>query len=780
MYEMLGLSVSNFAEVSSDPINIESENENEFEAREEQYEEASEPSDNESLQSLPASEYNNELVKSDKLISPLKNIDEFQGEENENQVKRPFLKRGAGLTTRFRIPPDAFNLKKLPPYKYNERVRRSLGRAAATKTSEQPKAAPPARRKSEPENVQKASKKLPSKPLPPPLAKLPTAKPPAKPPTPESVDLVIPPNVGLKVPTETKPNTEEPQIEDWFQSRFKAQSQPEMSETPKIAKIPKGISWAKILSSNNIADSSVKVDHLLNSVSIANESDMDETDLFHLLEEKVNTMSLDVSMSTILRLLTQMRKPEGTQSEADHTLVNPEDPIIKDPETVSLHLQPHPADVEKPIVLGDTTDEEDASELEQDEDDEEQEEEEEEEETPSERNRVRFADKVELVNAVDLSTDIEGIELSQTSTPNEKQKFQDFKRQVFGQRRPPPEAIPQRCDQLKEQSDLMKAKLTELQHEIASVRQQNSVIMKMRQELELEKIQLDNEREDMIERMKDDRIKMEIQLHDERLKFDQEKQKFEKAQKNPSKKEREEIVKLKEAVEELKDELKTKEARHGSTSSRFRSQVKLLEKENQSMKLELEVLKKENKKLELENARLRKDTNSKMLQEINRNIAKLAPQEAGKKQPETSKKPAPRRSEPQVRKRVKSVPDLVDLSSSSSSSDEEILSSKSKENNPTKIRRSDPVKISQTSTPCDVLGDMKREIVNSDGSKDIWYPNGNLKKISADGMLIRMLYYNRDIKETNINEGTVKYYYHDTNTWHTTYIDGMEILEYAE
>lgn len=73
---------------------------------------------------------------------------------------------------------------------------------------------------------------------------------------------------------------------------------------------------------------------------------------------------------------------------------------------------------------------------------------------------------------------------------------------------------------------------------------------------------------------------------------------------------------------------------------------------------------------------------------------------------------------------------------------------------------------------------MKREIVNEDGSKDIWYPNGNLKKISADGMLIRMLYYNKDIKETNINEGTVRYYYAETNTWHTTYLDGLEILEF--
>lgn len=74
--------------------------------------------------------------------------------------------------------------------------------------------------------------------------------------------------------------------------------------------------------------------------------------------------------------------------------------------------------------------------------------------------------------------------------------------------------------------------------------------------------------------------------------------------------------------------------------------------------------------------------------------------------------------------------------------------------------------------------DFKREIVNADGSKDIWYPNGNLKKITADGMGVRMLYFNKDIKETDIRAGTVKYYYAETNTWHTTYLDGLEILEF--
>uniref|UniRef100_A0A182T7J1 Tcp10_C domain-containing protein n=1 Tax=Anopheles maculatus TaxID=74869 RepID=A0A182T7J1_9DIPT len=88
--------------------------------------------------------------------------------------------------------------------------------------------------------------------------------------------------------------------------------------------------------------------------------------------------------------------------------------------------------------------------------------------------------------------------------------------------------------------------------------------------------------------------------------------------------------------------------------------------------------------------------------------------------------------------------------------------------------------LDRTPEAAEIIKSMKREIVNADGSRDIWYPNGNLKKISADGLIIRMLYFNKDIKETNMAEGTTKYYYFETNTWHTTYLDGLEILEFPD
>lgn len=373
---------------------------------------------------------------------------------------------------------------------------------------------------------------------------------------------------------------------------------------------------------------------------------------------------------------------------------------------------------------------------------------------------------------------MEAIELSQTSTPNERQKFEEFKVRMLGHKG-------RNENDLQKKSYQMKGKLSELESEIETLRSQTSQIAKMRHELDLEKMQFEKEREDFLQSIDDEKVKIELFLHDERIKLENEKKKIESSRKSASKKEREEIAKLKEQIENLTEEMKLKESRHAASTARYRSQSKLFEKENQSLKLEVEVMKKENKKLEFENARLRKDTNSKMLQEINRNIAKLAPSESKSDKQSENKKPL-RKSEPlAVNKRTKSVPVLND-SSSEHTSDEDMdfkTQKASKENHSQKFRRSDPTKHLNTnskSAASEVLSDMKREIANADGSKDIWYPNGNLKKISPDGMLIRMLYFNKDIKETNINEGTVKYYYHDTNTWHTTYIDGLEILEYPE
>ncbi|CAO1403454.1 unnamed protein product [Diamesa serratosioi] len=832
MYEMLGLSLSSFAILEPQPNFVISDSENEFDHIEQNQVPDNEEnsSDDESIdKDIIKTDYNNQLVTKELLISPLKNIENLKDSEEDRieKPKQPFLKRGSGLTTRFKVHPDTFKLQNLPRYKYTDRVIANLGRdnnyVKPIEKKVEPvlsrtglKATIPTKKVVKTKNV--VSNK------------------------PESIDLMLPTNYNLKInPVDINANEDqqaETKVKEWFQTYTKntrKETTEDIIETPKTSKtqqgtLTKGVSWANILSSSNFVDRPMSVlnldtkpdESLLQNNGMEDQNtDIQDQNLFELLEEKIGNMSFGSNSSTIFKILASLQD----KSEEDKSLLCPEDPLIDDNSAINLQLQPHPDDVRKKIIIDDTTEESSCSE----------------DEDYSDDHRVRFSDDVIVVDDKDgtseyeqegdtvLSTDMDAIELSKTSTPNERQQFHDFKKKLLGRKAVnnlrktreiesnQQQANNQQCD-LKEKSELLKVRLHDLELEIAKFREQNSAFIKMKQDIELDKIQLEQDREDMEERLKDERMKVELYLHDERLRVEEQRLKNEKLlkeSKNPNRKERDEVIKLKQTIEELKEELKAKETRHGSAQARFRTQIRQLEKDTQGQKLEIDVLMKENRKLEVENARLRRETNNKMLQEINKNIAKLAPNIEEKKvinNPTKAKVPAKlikvpisRRSEPisktSINKRFTSEPNLNAHTdeeertneSSTSDEDEEVFTNKNnyfkkrdKENVPKAVvsRKSEPsLKVQSNENKvksAELLDAMKREIDNADGSKDIWYPNGNLKKLSPDGMLIRMLYYNKDIKETNINEGTVKYYYADRNTWHTTYLDGLEILEYPD
>ncbi|XP_065159120.1 centromere protein J [Atheta coriaria] len=74
----------------------------------------------------------------------------------------------------------------------------------------------------------------------------------------------------------------------------------------------------------------------------------------------------------------------------------------------------------------------------------------------------------------------------------------------------------------------------------------------------------------------------------------------------------------------------------------------------------------------------------------------------------------------------------------------------------------------------------KIETILTDGSKETKYPNGNVKTVSPDGNLVKMEYFNGDIKETALLEGTIKYFYKDTQIWQTTFATGDETFEFPD
>lgn len=409
------------------------------------------------------------------------------------------------------------------------------------------------------------------------------------------------------------------------------------------------------------------------------------------------------------------------------------------------------------------------------------------------------------------STDIEEIDQTKTSTPITKTPFELFKQHLFIENDSTLVDESRNENSMKVRNEELKHRLTELQNEIELFRQQNAMLTKSMREHEVEKLLWEEQKNEMADKFEDERIRQEVYLHDERMKLVEEQKKLDKRAKElraPNRKDKEDVAKLKQEIADLQKELANKDQKHVSAQARLRAQIRNMEKDLKEFSMEIDNLRKENKKIESENVRLRRQNNNKMLNEINKNIAKLAPKTESEDQPQTNSNKYARpavviQTHPDPKSmgnRSKSVPNLIevkeipktcesdesdsDVSSSSSSSpiddrstyfkaNQSSKSTKNKEKIPT---QSDDIPTLESNPALN----LKREIVNTDGSRDIWYPNGNLKKVSADEMVIRMLYFNKDVKETNIHEGTVKYYYAEANTWQTTYLDGLEIWEFPK
>lgn len=183
--------------------------------------------------------------------------------------------------------------------------------------------------------------------------------------------------------------------------------------------------------------------------------------------------------------------------------------------------------------------------------------------------------------------------------------------------------------ELQEKTALIKQRLVELEKEIETFKANNIELLKAKQQHEIDKALHAQEHMEAIDRIKDEKIQMEIYLHDERMKMEEEKRKFEQQlnskHKSMAASENKEREKLRDKIGQLEAQLKAKDNDHMASQSRLRSQIRNLEKEQRKLYDEIDDLKKANKRLENENLRISREQNNKLLQEINRNIAKLAP-----------------------------------------------------------------------------------------------------------------------------------------------------------
>ncbi|KAH9489862.1 hypothetical protein Btru_051772 [Bulinus truncatus] len=146
------------------------------------------------------------------------------------------------------------------------------------------------------------------------------------------------------------------------------------------------------------------------------------------------------------------------------------------------------------------------------------------------------------------------------------------------------------------QSKILRDKLKELEVEIEKFRSENANLEKLRREreeglakLKQEIYNFQKEKETELKRLEEFKTEEMKKLKKERMLFDSYQKKISSM---PDKKDREEIETLRNQLQELQDELKRKENRWNSCTTRLKNQLAELELENGELKEEIRILEK--------------------------------------------------------------------------------------------------------------------------------------------------------------------------------------------
>ncbi|KAJ7416252.1 centromere protein J [Pitangus sulphuratus] len=279
-------------------------------------------------------------------------------------------------------------------------------------------------------------------------------------------------------------------------------------------------------------------------------------------------------------------------------------------------------------------------------------------------------------------------------------------------------------------SQLLRERLTELEAEIERFRAENTTLSKLREEREQALANIRKEIADFEQQKAQELAEIEEYKKKEMKKLQKERKVFEKyateARAIPDKKERDEIQALKQQIAELQEDLKRKEAKWSTTHRRLKDQIEALVNENLELKEEVKIMEKFRleawKKIEAAGSK-KKIENSAVA--LKRPESDISPNEAHVSLP--------------------SGPAYVDSE---------------------EIER-------ETAYP-----DGKVEQVLKNGCHLVFFPNGTWKKVGSDGKTVTITFFNGDVKQV-MPDQTVIYYYADAKTTHTTYSDGLEVLQFS-
>ncbi|XP_077030029.1 centrosomal P4.1-associated protein [Agelaius phoeniceus] len=345
-------------------------------------------------------------------------------------------------------------------------------------------------------------------------------------------------------------------------------------------------------------------------------------------------------------------------------------------------------------------------------------------------------------------------------------------------------------------SQLLRERLAELEKEIERFRAENTTLSKLREEREHALANIRKEIADFEQKKAQELAELEEYKKKEIKKLQKERKVFEKytteARAIPDKKERDEIQALKQQIAELQEDLKRKEAKWSTTYRRLKDQIEALVNENFELKEEIKIMEKfrleawkkveaarSKKKVEnpgmspnraescLPNRGLKSQSASPLLpvQKCSKINGKSYSQAKGKLPRTPASGPGNERNTSEA---MTALEDSSQTFMVDTSPNEAYVSPPSAPafTGSEEIQR-------ETAYP-----DGKVEKVLKNGCHLIFFPNGTCKKVGSDGKTITITFFNGDVKQI-MPDQTVIYYYADAKTTHTTYTDGLEVLQFS-
>ncbi|KAL6485207.1 hypothetical protein MHYP_G00072520 [Metynnis hypsauchen] len=376
---------------------------------------------------------------------------------------------------------------------------------------------------------------------------------------------------------------------------------------------------------------------------------------------------------------------------------------------------------------------------------------------------------------------------------------------------PPPPPVVQDSEQATAQSRLLRERLVELETEIERFKTENAALSRLRQENEGVRENLRKERAEFQQKMADDLAKWEEFKREENRKLQRDKKLFEKhaaaIRARPDKQERDEIQSLKQQLNTLQEDLRKREARWTSTHHRLRQQIDTLSAENTGLRDQVRMM----EKLRLtawKNAECVREREKERERPAASSSSTTTQKRTQSKSPSCSVKSGSsntsnRRESPELKNPPKAA---VMSSSARSAACSSKLQNTQRQKEPCPVADLFPISDGQTppegrdhesnadsSSELDSPGavteqsqmeqeeithmDGKIEKVLPDGGRLIVFPNGTRKELSADGQSIKVTFFNGDIKHIMPDQRVI-YYYAGAQTTHTTYPDGMEVLQF--